>query len=161
MKKSLVSVRSTLDKELDPARDLLESLSAAEKNLQERIPKAWKTYYFTPAGGFFSWEAWLESAKRMSSFSPRTRLSRRPSNISTAAARMPKKVPPPVRISAMTQTDVDDPYHYRVEGVGRAFPHVEVKVADIETGQELPRGKQGELCCRGYNAMDRVVQLGK
>ena len=65
VKKSLVSVRSTLDKELDPARDLLESLSAAEKNLQERIPKAWKTYYFTPAGGFFSLEAWLESAKRM------------------------------------------------------------------------------------------------
>jgi fatty-acyl-CoA synthase len=30
---------------------------------------------------------------------------------------------------------------------------VEVKVADTETGEELPRGKQGELCCRGYNSM--------
>ena len=53
----------------------------------------------------------------------------------------------------MTQSDVDDPYHYRVESVGKAFPHVEVKVADPETFEELPRGKQGELCCRGYNAM--------
>jgi fatty-acyl-CoA synthase len=53
----------------------------------------------------------------------------------------------------MTQSDVDDPYHYRVESVGKAFPHVEVKVLDPETGVEMPRGKQGELCCRGYNAM--------
>ncbi len=53
----------------------------------------------------------------------------------------------------MTQSDVDDDYHYRVETVGRAFPHVEVKVLDPETGEEVERGKQGELCCRGYNAM--------
>ena len=53
----------------------------------------------------------------------------------------------------MTQTDVTDPFHYRVEGVGRAFPHVEVKVADPETGAEVERGRQGELCCRGYNSM--------
>ncbi len=53
----------------------------------------------------------------------------------------------------MTQSDVDDAYHYRVETVGRAFPHVEVKVLDPQTYEELPRGKQGELCCRGYNAM--------
>lgn len=53
----------------------------------------------------------------------------------------------------MTQSDVDDPYHYRVESVGKAFPHVEVKVLDPETNQEMARGKQGEVCCRGYNAM--------
>jgi len=53
----------------------------------------------------------------------------------------------------MTQSDVDDPYHYRVESVGKAFPHVEVKVLDPETHQEMERGKQGELCCRGYNSM--------
>ncbi|MHC1788633.1 AMP-binding protein [Solidesulfovibrio sp.] len=53
----------------------------------------------------------------------------------------------------MTQSDVDDPYHYRVESVGKAFPHVEVKVLDPETNQEVERGKQGEVCCRGYNAM--------
>ncbi len=53
----------------------------------------------------------------------------------------------------MTQSDVDDPYHYRVESVGKAFPHVEVKVLDPETNEEVERGKQGEVCCRGYNAM--------
>jgi len=53
----------------------------------------------------------------------------------------------------MTQSDVDDPYHYRVESVGKAFPHVEVKVLDPETFEEMPRGRQGEVCCRGYNAM--------
>jgi len=53
----------------------------------------------------------------------------------------------------MTQSDVDDSYHYRVETVGRAFPHVEVEVLNPETGEIMERGKQGELCCRGYNAM--------
>ena len=56
-------------------------------------------------------------------------------------------------LGVMTQTDVTDPLHYRVTGVGRAFPHVEVKVADPETGEEVPRGTTGELCCRGYNRM--------
>lgn len=65
VKKSLTSVRSTLNKELDPANEFLESLDAAEKNLQERIPKAWKTYYFTPVAGFFSWESWVEGARRI------------------------------------------------------------------------------------------------
>jgi fatty-acyl-CoA synthase len=40
-----------------------------------------------------------------------------------------------------------------VETVGRAFHHVEVKVIDIETGETVSPGVQGEVCCRGYNIM--------
>ncbi|MFI3315636.1 MAG: AMP-binding protein, partial [Rikenellaceae bacterium] len=37
--------------------------------------------------------------------------------------------------------------------VGRAFPHVEVKIVDPATGVDVPFGTQGEVCCRGYNVM--------
>ncbi|QLA16942.1 AMP-binding protein [Desulfolutivibrio sulfoxidireducens] len=53
----------------------------------------------------------------------------------------------------MTQTTPDDPLKYRVESVGKALPHIEVCVRDPETGLEVPRGVQGEVCCRGYSLM--------
>ena len=53
----------------------------------------------------------------------------------------------------ITQTRVDDEFRYRVESVGRAMPDIEVKIVEPETGQLLPSGKQGEVCCRGYNVM--------
>ena len=53
----------------------------------------------------------------------------------------------------MTQTRTNDEIEKRVETVGRAMPAIEVKVADSETGEEVPRGTQGEVCCRGYNIM--------
>jgi fatty-acyl-CoA synthase len=53
----------------------------------------------------------------------------------------------------MTYTRIGDDIRLRVETVGRALPHIEVKVVDPETGAELPRGTQGEVCCRGYNIM--------
>ncbi len=53
----------------------------------------------------------------------------------------------------MTATRTTDPPHIRSTTVGKAFPAVEVKVADPETGEELAPGQQGELCCRGYNVM--------
>jgi fatty-acyl-CoA synthase len=53
----------------------------------------------------------------------------------------------------ITQTRTDDAIELRVSTVGRALPDVEVKVVDIETGSELPPGKQGELCTRGYLVM--------
>jgi fatty-acyl-CoA synthase len=51
------------------------------------------------------------------------------------------------------QTTVDDDMDRRVSTVGRAHPHVEVKVTDPETGCVLPRGAQGEMCIRGYSVM--------
>ena len=53
----------------------------------------------------------------------------------------------------MTYTRPDDELRLRVETVGRALPHIEVKVVDVDTGDSLPPGKQGEVCCRGYNVM--------
>lgn len=53
----------------------------------------------------------------------------------------------------MTQTRVDDSVERRVQTVGRAMPGIEVRIVDQETGLEVPRGTQGEVCCRGYNVM--------
>ncbi len=53
----------------------------------------------------------------------------------------------------MTQTHVDEEFIRKVSTVGRAMPGIEVKVADPETCEELPRGSQGEVMCRGYNVM--------
>jgi fatty-acyl-CoA synthase len=53
----------------------------------------------------------------------------------------------------ITQTRTEDPVDLRVSTVGRALPHVEVRIVDPETGHEVPRGMQGELCCRGYLVM--------
>jgi fatty-acyl-CoA synthase len=52
-----------------------------------------------------------------------------------------------------TQTRVDDPLERRVSTVGRAAPHVEVKVIDPDTGLVAERGVAGELCTRGYSVM--------
>ena len=35
---------------------------------------------------------------------------------------------------------------------GRAIPDIEVRVIDVD-GKEVPRGKPGEIVCRGYNVM--------
>ena len=52
-----------------------------------------------------------------------------------------------------TQSRVDDDLDKRVSTVGRVHPHVEVQVADPETGEVVPRGATGELCTRGYSVM--------
>jgi fatty-acyl-CoA synthase len=52
-----------------------------------------------------------------------------------------------------TQTRRDAPLQKQVSTVGRVHPHVEVKIADPETGLTLARGETGELCTRGYPVM--------
>jgi fatty-acyl-CoA synthase len=52
-----------------------------------------------------------------------------------------------------TQTRRDDSLERRVSTVGRAAPHVEIKVVDPETGLVVPRGEPGEFCTRGYSVM--------
>ncbi|MFE2941913.1 AMP-binding protein [Streptomyces sp. NPDC059255] len=47
----------------------------------------------------------------------------------------------------------DDDLERRTGTVGRALPHIEVKVVDPATGVTLPRGEPGELCTRGYSVM--------
>ncbi|WP_409305671.1 AMP-binding protein [Peribacillus sp. SCS-155] len=53
----------------------------------------------------------------------------------------------------ITQTRTDDPIELRVSTVGRALPHVEVKIVKPGTANEVERGVQGELCTRGYHVM--------
>jgi fatty-acyl-CoA synthase len=54
---------------------------------------------------------------------------------------------------AATQTTTDDPLEKRVETVGRAHPHAEIKIIDPATGLIVPRGTPGEQCTRGYMVM--------
>jgi fatty-acyl-CoA synthase len=51
-----------------------------------------------------------------------------------------------------TQTSRDDTIEQRVTTVGRAHPHVEIKIVDLQ-GRTVPRGVQGEICGRGYSVM--------
>ncbi|TDZ96378.1 AMP-binding protein [Mycobacteroides salmoniphilum] len=51
------------------------------------------------------------------------------------------------------QTLVDDDLDRRTATVGRAHPHVEVKVVDPDTREVVERGQSGELCTRGYSVM--------
>ncbi len=52
-----------------------------------------------------------------------------------------------------TMTCSDDDIRRRTETVGRAMPHVQVKVVDPATGRLVPRGVVGEMCTRGYSVM--------
>jgi fatty-acyl-CoA synthase len=52
-----------------------------------------------------------------------------------------------------TMTRRDDELQRRVATVGSAMPHVEVKVADADSGRIVPTGTPGELCTRGYSVM--------
>ena len=51
------------------------------------------------------------------------------------------------------QTRIDDSLELRVSTVGRAHPHVEAKIIDPQTHEDLPEGVAGELCVRGYLVM--------
>lgn len=52
-----------------------------------------------------------------------------------------------------TQTRHDDSLVQRTATVGRAGPHIEVKIVDPVTGVTVPIGTAGELCTRGYSVM--------
>jgi fatty-acyl-CoA synthase len=53
----------------------------------------------------------------------------------------------------ITFTRTDDSVARRVTTVGRAFPHIEVKIVDPATGATVPRGESGEVCGRGFGVM--------
>ncbi|MFV0470610.1 MAG: AMP-binding protein [Paludibacteraceae bacterium] len=53
----------------------------------------------------------------------------------------------------MTQTRIDDTFEVRCTTVGHDYEFVEVAVIDPVTEEKCPDGKEGEMCCRGYNVM--------
>ena len=52
-----------------------------------------------------------------------------------------------------TQTLPDDDLEHRTATVGAVHPHIEIRVADPDTGRTLPRGEPGEFQTRGYGVM--------
>jgi fatty-acyl-CoA synthase len=81
--------------------------------------------------------------------------------------RVTERMAPEVTISygltesspVMTKTRPNDPLERRVSTVGRSLPHVEIEIRDPETGQEVPRGTIGEICCRGYLTMKGYYKM--
>ncbi len=58
-----------------------------------------------------------------------------------------------------TMSSWTDSLELRTETVGYAFPYVECKIIDPETGEEVPDGVNGEFCSRGYNTMKGYYHL--
>lgn len=58
-----------------------------------------------------------------------------------------------------TMTTTYDSIDKRVNTVGRAFPGVECKIIDPESGEELPINTPGEFCARGYNIMKGYYKM--
>ncbi len=52
-----------------------------------------------------------------------------------------------------------DSLELRTETVGYAFPHIQCKIIDPETGEELPDGQDGEFCSRGYHIMKGYYKM--
>jgi fatty-acyl-CoA synthase len=52
-----------------------------------------------------------------------------------------------------TQTGAEDDVEHRTSTVGQVHPHVEIRVAEPETGRTLPSGEPGEFQTRGYSVM--------
>jgi len=58
-----------------------------------------------------------------------------------------------------TMSDWQDPIELRTETVGYALPHVQCKIVDPETGEEVGEGVNGEFCSRGYNTMKGYYKM--
>ena len=58
-----------------------------------------------------------------------------------------------------TMGEVNEDIDHRVETVGSAFPGVECKIIDPETGLDLPDGENGEFVARGFNIMKGYYKM--
>ncbi|WP_455198265.1 AMP-binding protein [Kaarinaea lacus] len=50
-------------------------------------------------------------------------------------------------------TTRDDSMERRTETVGKNLPHQEVKIVNLDNGETVALGEQGEICFRGYHVM--------
>ena len=60
-----------------------------------------------------------------------------------------------------TMSRTTDPLEVRVNTVGSAFPGVECKIVDPETGEDCPDEVIGEFVARGYNIMKGYYKMPK
>lgn len=58
-----------------------------------------------------------------------------------------------------TMGEVNEDLDHRVETVGSAFPGIECKIIDPETGRDLPDGENGEFVARGFNIMKGYYKM--
>jgi len=58
-----------------------------------------------------------------------------------------------------TMSSWTDSLDVRTDTVGYAFPHVQIKIIDPETGEEVAPGVNGEFCARGYNTMKGYYKM--
>ena len=58
-----------------------------------------------------------------------------------------------------TMTNTEDSVEKRVNTVGRAMPHAEIKLINPDTGATVGPNTQGELCVRGYSVMKGYYKM--
>src|SRR6266568_8446092 len=61
--------------------------------------------------------------------------------------------------AAITLTRPDDTFELKSATVGVPLPHTEVKIIDPATGEVVPCGERGELCCRGFLVMEGYYKM--
>ncbi|PWC17945.1 acyl-CoA synthase [Brenneria roseae subsp. roseae] len=52
-----------------------------------------------------------------------------------------------------TQTLPDDSISLKSHSIGKPLPFIEMKIADLKTGNPCPAGVRGEICTRGFHVM--------
>lgn len=58
-----------------------------------------------------------------------------------------------------TMGEVNEDLDHRVETVGSAFPGIECKIVDPETGEDLPDNTNGEFVARGFHIMKGYYKM--
>jgi fatty-acyl-CoA synthase len=61
--------------------------------------------------------------------------------------------------AAITLTLQHDSFELKSSTVGVPFPHTEVKIINPATGQTVPCGERGELCCGGFLVMEGYYKM--
>jgi fatty-acyl-CoA synthase len=56
-------------------------------------------------------------------------------------------------------TCADDPLEFKMQWNAKPHEGNEVKIIDIETGDTLPAGKEGEICVRGFSVMKGYYKM--
>lgn len=60
---------------------------------------------------------------------------------------------------AITLTLPDDPFELKAATVGIPYPNTDVKIIDPASGEVVPVGERGEICCRGVIVMQEYYKM--